>query len=105
MYFRLSYALLIRQALSDKEVKMTAGTRVRFLLFVGILGFTCFLNGASSSIAHAATLTLGSCNGAELISAIHTANANSGADTIELKPSCVYSLTGVENNGGQGPNG
>jgi len=46
------------------------------------------------------------CTTAQLIKAITAANLNSGADTIELPPNCVYNLTNSQNSyGGFGNNG
>ena len=45
------------------------------------------------------------CDAQELIAAIHAANADPGADTLVLAPSCTYTFIGVDNqDGGHGGN-
>ena len=47
-----------------------------------------------------------SCNVADLIDAINSANANSDTTSLILDPNCTYSFTSKDNSdGGQGPNG
>src|SRR6266508_147517 len=54
--------------------------------------------------AYAAGFTIGCGDSAGLIAAINTTNS-AGADTITLAAGCTYTLTAVNNNGVNGPNG
>jgi hypothetical protein len=45
------------------------------------------------------------CSETALVSAINTANANPGSDTLNLAAGCTYSLTGSHGDAGNGPDG
>ena len=74
-----------------------------FVPFVGILLVGTVLVAISLSVAHADVVEVG-CSVTELIDAINTANSNGQPDTINLAPSCTYTLT-TTNNTTDGSNG
>ncbi len=71
-------------------MKTFAGSFLVFILFALVL------NLSHANSAHAAALQV-SCDVAELIVAINTANSTPEADTLELAADCVYELTAVDN--------
>jgi hypothetical protein len=78
-------------------------TSLRIWLGVLLTGAIVLLAPAQS--VRAAIIHVG-CDVAELIAAIHTANGNDEADTLELATNCVYTLTMVDNSDEPyGPNG
>ena len=78
----------------------------RYLLCLVICVVLVLLAAHPTPVALAASVTLTTCNAAELITAIDTANADDAADTIDLLTGCTYSLTTINNSSeGFGSNG
>ena len=74
------------------------------LLFCLLLAGSFLLGQAPIQVARAAGFAVGCGDSAGLISAIQSANAAAGTDTITLAAGCTYTLIGV-NNSVDGPNG
>lgn len=78
-----------------------SGTRLGFL----VLLLAVALCDKPASTTHAASAAVG-CSAGELITAIRAANANPGADVLDLTAGCLYRLTTVDNSDPNlGPNG
>ena len=66
-------------------------------LFCLLLAGSFLLGLVPAQIARAASVTVGCGDSAGLISAIQSANASEGSDTITLAADCTYTLTTVDN--------
>ncbi|MDM8526641.1 FG-GAP-like repeat-containing protein [Anaerolineales bacterium HSG24] len=87
---------------SSTQTKQSQVLRYKSIGFIALL-FALLLSAVTVSLIQAETITV-SCDAAELITAINTANNNGEADIINLNNDCIYSLTTPDNNT-DGPNG
>jgi len=80
-------------------------SRVLTALFFAALLALALIVALTAPGARAATFTIPCGDVNALIAAIHTANGNGEADTIELAPNCTYTLLSVDNSSGGDANG
>ena len=83
-------------------MRATIRQRLDRLLRLGVVSLLAFVIMPARSAN--ASISVSTCNPADLILAINTANSTLADDTIELNGSCIYSLTAVDNSA-DGSNG